>query len=75
MRYRRAGRDTDGGDNFYTIVVRRVGLHHRLARGGIHQFVHQAQTGHGVFGVADGFAITRGDLLLRELCGKRGSAH
>ena len=48
--------------------------HHRRARRRIHQFVHQTQTGHGVFGVAHGLAIAWSNLRLREFRGKRGAA-
>ena len=51
-----------------------VGREHGFALGGVHQLIHQAQPGHGVFGVADRFAVGRGDLVRGELFRERRAA-
>ena len=38
------------------------------------QFIHQAQAGHGVLGVADGVAVCRRDFQAREFVGERRAA-
>ncbi len=47
---------------------------HRFARRGIRKMIHQAQTGHCVFRVADRLRVARRDFRAREFIGKRGSA-
>ena len=66
--------DADRRRHAKTVSGSGMFAHHCCARRRIHQFVHQAQAGHGVFGVAHGLAIARGNLRLCEFRGKRGAA-
>src|ERR1700677_4756366 len=49
-------------------------FHHAFALAWIAEFIHQAQAGHRVFGVADGGAVLRRDFQPRKFIGEGRAA-